>query len=208
MPRWRDEAKLLWTMGYELANVHLTTMTILEDILSEEECERLIDLYECHCDRAPMRDYGHRPLLDYYTIRERDTESADWLYGVSLRCKEKIEVDLHIAQLLVESFYITCLVPGDSHPPHADNERQEGDGWVPNHTPQRDYTAIAYLNNGFTGGDLVFPDRDLVITPRPGLLVGFPCNHEFVHGVPPVVSGKRYSLPIWFTFDRTKAIQL
>jgi uncharacterized protein (DUF2252 family) len=25
MPRWRDEQKLLWTMGYELANVHLGT---------------------------------------------------------------------------------------------------------------------------------------------------------------------------------------
>ena len=25
MPRWRDEEKLLWTMGYELANVHLGT---------------------------------------------------------------------------------------------------------------------------------------------------------------------------------------
>jgi uncharacterized protein (DUF2252 family) len=25
MPRWRDEDKLLWTMGYELANVHLGT---------------------------------------------------------------------------------------------------------------------------------------------------------------------------------------
>jgi len=25
MPSWRDEQKLLWTMGYELANVHLGT---------------------------------------------------------------------------------------------------------------------------------------------------------------------------------------
>jgi len=25
MPRWRDEQKLLWTMGHELANVHLGT---------------------------------------------------------------------------------------------------------------------------------------------------------------------------------------
>jgi hypothetical protein len=25
MPRWREEQKLLWTMGYELANVHLGT---------------------------------------------------------------------------------------------------------------------------------------------------------------------------------------
>jgi hypothetical protein len=30
----------------------------------------------------------------------------------------------------------------------------------------------------------------------PGLLVGFPSNHEFVHAVPKVLSGKRYSPPV------------
>jgi len=183
-------------------------IAVLEDVLSLEECARLIDLYERHCERAPMRDYGRRPLLDYYTIGPRDKEAASWLYGVTLRCKEKIQLDLHLPQLLVESFYITCLLPGGSHTPHADNQRQEGDCWVPNHTPQQDYTGIAYLNDDFTGGELVFPDRDLVIMPRPGLLVGFACDHRFVHAVSEVISGKRYSVPIWFTLERTKAMQL
>ena len=41
----------------------------------------------------------------------------------------------------------------------------------------RDYSALAYLNADFTGGELVFPDVDVVIIPKPGLLVGFPSNH-------------------------------
>jgi uncharacterized protein (DUF2252 family) len=35
MPRWRDEQKLLWTMGYELANVHLGTRGAVARILAD-----------------------------------------------------------------------------------------------------------------------------------------------------------------------------
>jgi hypothetical protein len=58
------------------------------------------------------------------------------------------------------------------------------------------------------GDELVFPDVDLVIIPKPGLLVGFPSNHKFVYAVPKVLSGKRYSLPVWFSVDSTKAMQM
>jgi hypothetical protein len=37
--------------------------------------------------------------------------------------------------------------------------------------------APVYLNADFTGGELVFPDVDLVIIPKPCLLVGLPSNH-------------------------------
>jgi hypothetical protein len=99
-------------------------------------------------------------------------------------------------------------IAGDSHIAYADNERREHGRWLPNHTPQRDYTGIAYLNDDFTGGELVFPDLDVVIAPKPGLLVAFPGNHDFVHAVPNILSGKRYSLPVWFTVNSTKAMQV
>ena len=130
------------------------------------------------------------------------------MYGIALRCKEKIKVELQLPEFFVESFFVACLLPGDLHIPHADNERREHGRWVANHTPQRDYTGIAYLNDDFTGGELVFPDRDVIIAPKPGLLVGFPSNHKFVHAVPKVLSGKRYSLPVWFTANSEKAMQL
>jgi len=130
------------------------------------------------------------------------------VYGVILRCKEKIEVYLSTSELFVESFFIACLFSGDSHIPHADNERREHGRWVPNRTPQRDYTGLAYLNDDFKGGELVFPDLDIVVTPKPGLLVAFPGNRKFVHAVPNVLSGKRYSLPIWFSVNSIEAIQV
>ena len=41
-----------------------------------------------------------------------------------------------------------------------------------------------------------------------GLLVSFPSSHTFVHAVPKVLSGKRYSLPFWFIVKSAKAMQV
>jgi hypothetical protein len=181
---------------------------VLENILCLQECAFLIDLYDRYSKLTRSTDYNCRPLLDYYTLRDVDTKSASCAYALTLRGKEKIEVHLSTRELFVESFFVACLLPGDSHIPHADNEQKERRRWVPNHTPQRDYTGLVYLNDDFTGGDLVFPGRNLVITPKPGLFVAFPSNHKFVHAVPKVLSGKRYSLPVWFTVNSTKAMQV
>jgi hypothetical protein len=186
----------------------LSRIIVSENTLSLEECTFLIELYDCYSELSLQRDYNDRPLLHYYTLRDVDSESASWVHGVSLQCKKKIEVDLRTPELFVESVFLACSWPGDSLLPHADNERNEHGRWLPNHTPQREYTALVYLNNNFTGGELVFPDRDVVIMPKPGLLVGFPSNHEFVHAVRNVLSGKRYSVPVWFTMDSEKAMQV
>jgi hypothetical protein len=39
------------------------------------------------------------------------------------------------------------------------------------------FFAPVYLNADFAGGELVFPDVDVVSIPKPGLLVGFPTNY-------------------------------
>jgi hypothetical protein len=186
----------------------LSRILVSENTLSLKECTFLIDLYDRYAELSSQRDYSGRALLHYYTLRDADSESAIWLYSISLRCKEKIEAGLRTPELIVESVYLACLWPGDSHIPHADSEREEHGRWVPNHTPQRDYTSLIYLNDNFTGGQLVFPDRDVVITPKRGLFVAFPSNHKFVHAVPNVLSGKRYSLPVWFTMNSAKAMQV
>jgi 2-oxoglutarate-Fe(II)-dependent oxygenase superfamily protein len=184
----------------------LSRLLVSGHTLSIKECAFLIGLYDRYSELSNCRDY--RPLLDYYTVRDVNSESASRMYGVTLRCKKKIEVDLRTPELFVESFFVACLLSGDSRIAHADNERREHRRWVPNHTPQRDYTGLVYLNDNFTGGELVFADRNVVIIPKPGLLVGFPSNHKFVHAVPKVLSGKRYSLPVWFTVNPAKAMQV
>src|SRR5207245_4600919 len=92
--------------------------------LTLKDCTFIIDLYYRYYEISLRRDYSRLPLLHYYTLRDVDSESASWMYRVSVRCKEKIEIDLRTPKLFVESLFLACLLPGDSHIPHADNDRR------------------------------------------------------------------------------------
>jgi hypothetical protein len=62
-----------------------------------------------------------------------------------------------------------------------------------------DYATLVYLNDDYIGGEIYFPEIDISIKPKAGDLVCFPDNEEYVHGVRPITSGSRYTLPRWFT---------
>jgi predicted 2-oxoglutarate/Fe(II)-dependent dioxygenase YbiX len=84
--------------------------------------------------------------------------------------------------------------------PHVDAEtlykdESELDWWEK--TLDRDVSWVLFLNDDFTGGELVFPDLDLTIAPRAGTLVCFPSDHNYVHGVQPVREGHRFTLVTW-----------
>ena len=91
---------------------------------------------------------------------------------------------------------------GGHYKPHIDGESI----WV---TPRgekiwkkstnRDISILFYLNDDFEGGDFIFPELKIRIRPEPGMMVCFPSNHHYMHGVEPVVSGKRYSIVSWAT---------
>ena len=63
----------------------------------------------------------------------------------------------------------------------------------------RDLSIVFFLNNDFEGGDFVFPDLKVRVRPEPGMMVCFPSNHHYMHGVEPVTRGKRYSIVSWST---------
>lgn len=91
---------------------------------------------------------------------------------------------------------------GGHYKPHIDGESI----WV---TPKgekiwkkstdRDLSIVLFLNNQFEGGDFVFPELKIRIRPEPGMMVCFPSNHHYLHGVEPVTKGKRYSIVSWAT---------
>jgi predicted 2-oxoglutarate/Fe(II)-dependent dioxygenase YbiX len=100
------------------------------------------------------------------------------------------------------------LHDNDCHYLHADNEVKDADGnWVPNHTPQRNYSAILYLNmseKDFQGGHIIFPEIEYNtqdICPQEGMLVGFISNHNFMHKTTLVTQGNRFSVSLWMTSD-------
>jgi predicted 2-oxoglutarate/Fe(II)-dependent dioxygenase YbiX len=60
-------------------------------------------------------------------------------------------------------------------------------------------STVIYLNDGYTGGELSFPEVDggYIYTPEKYELIHFPT--PYLHGVNPVTSGKRYIITISYT---------
>jgi len=61
----------------------------------------------------------------------------------------------------------------------------------------RDLSLVLYLNDDFEGGEFLFPDLHIQVKPKPGLLVCFPSDQNYLHGVAPVKEGTRYSIVTW-----------
>lgn len=78
--------------------------------------------------------------------------------------------------------FIVAWTAGTSQKEHTDNSN--------------DFTAIIYLNDDYEGGELNFPSLELSIKPIKGSLIIWPGN--ITHSISPVVSGTRYTMPIFF----------
>jgi len=62
----------------------------------------------------------------------------------------------------------------------------------------RRLSVVAFCNDDFEGGDLVFPRQGLRIRPEPGMLVLFPSGIAFPHEAEPVKTGTRYAIVSWY----------
>jgi len=89
---------------------------------------------------------------------------------------------------------------GGHYSPHIDAEslwRTPDGDLIWKKSTDRDISIVFYLNDDFEGGDLIFPDHHIRVRPEPGMMVCFPSNHHYKHGVEPVTKGKRYSIVWW-----------
>lgn len=179
-------------------------MTILQrcPIVGAATCQKLIDIYDYISPNVNEKDYSGFPVVHCSTVLERQ-----FVKDIVNNCHITIAEHFNENMLLPETVTLNCLGPGGWHPRHADNARQQPDGtWVPNHTPQRDLSAILYLNDGFKGGKIFFDRQMEEIQPKTGMLVAFPSTSSYPHEVRLVTHGRRYSLAMWFTLDPKHAL--
>lgn len=62
----------------------------------------------------------------------------------------------------------------------------------------RQVSAVYYVNDNYTGGELNFPYLSLTIKPKSNELIVFPSTNMFSHQAEKIVSGTKYSLANWF----------
>lgn len=121
-------------------------------------------------------------------------------------------VDIAQQELLQRCEFLPCLgvarkqilqyTEGQSHALHVDDQFQPSrevgrTKWGMNLLNQ--FGAMVYeVSDDFSGGEIVFPNQSLVITPKTGLVVMWPSNRHFPHEVLPVKTGIRRAYVLHF----------
>ena len=175
----------------------MTGVVVHQEAVSAAGCVTLIDTYNACAPYSAHSDQHRNPVVAWPAARMDSVGNTAMIAAVR-RC-QTLTATAFEQQLYPETAILAALGDGQGHVAHADNEQLTDGAWVPNHTPQRDFAGILYLNSAFTGGQLRFPDRGREHQPIEGMYVTFPCTRDFVHEVTPVGQGRRYSLAVWFT---------
>jgi hypothetical protein len=94
---------------------------------------------------------------------------------------------------------------GASLTPHIDNAELDGSS---NYTPWRHFSTMIYLNDDFKGGDIYWPNLNKTVKPRKGMMIVFPSDAVFLHGVTEIEEGTRYTISSFYTYDSSKALNV
>jgi Rps23 Pro-64 3,4-dihydroxylase Tpa1-like proline 4-hydroxylase len=92
-----------------------------------------------------------------------------------------------VPELHHEGYSMLKYSGGQYYDAHADGETYTG----------RSISAICYLNNDYSGGELEFINFGIKIKPEPGMLILFPSNYAYKHIAHPVTSGTKYAIVTW-----------
>lgn len=96
--------------------------------------------------------------------------------------------------LVLKSYFYSHMKAGGANSLHMDNYLED---------QSEDFSAILYLSNGYSGGEISFPNVGLELKPEPGTLLAFIGNKELEHEVKEVTGGDRVNI-ICFLNERRK----
>ena len=102
--------------------------------------------------------------------------------------------------IYIDSLHLVRWPIGYELKPHADAENPDG---APHPFPWRNFGTVGFLNDDFEGGELYLPNKNIVIKSKIGHSVIFPGTLEYLHGVKPIISGTRYTIASFLTYDQS-----
>lgn len=160
-------------------------VVIINDFLNNEECKTLIDYIE-NLDKG----WGTSNELRKMSLNPESKE----IKLLVIKCLNKAKEVFNYEELYVAEYLLSFYSSGYYMDIHTDLE----DG-----KDHFDVSIVTYLNDEFTGGDIVFPKINLRHSPKKGDIAMFLSKpDENIHGVEKVTSGKRYVMPIWTTKEK------
>lgn len=180
---------------------------IQNNFLTNEECDAIVaftnDNIHLFDNNAPDHNFWSKRVIDHHVIPDQRLQNrlVSISHSVALILNQ-LATDKR--PLVPDTLQIVRWINGYELTPHADKENPNGSTHP---FPWRDFGTVIYLNDDFEGGQIYWPNKDLEWKPVKGSLAIFPGTLEFLHGVRNVPNGVRYTIPSFYTYDETKAIQ-
>jgi hypothetical protein len=177
---------------------------ILENFISEEDIEKIVkvmsDMESGTPDGKVLGALGlqssfraneiniNNPVIPLSDNQDKNDVSLI-LTQTMINVRESIEKFFNVELSLRQMNYVNML-EGSWNDVHTDTIR--GNDY------KTEYTGLLYLSEDFGGGELCFPTIDLLIKPKPGLLVYFKGDHTLPHEVKHITSGSRKHVVMFF----------
>ena len=152
-------------------------IVILDDILTVDECNQIIDIYENNKDKS--HSWGNPnfyPLNFKHIENEFTLNMLSKIESIAQMCNENIVIDWAEIVKWISETYMN---------PHLD---EASDKTI--------LTSIIYLNNNYKNGQ-TYLTEGTVIAPKIGRMVIFD-GKKYEHGVNKILNNCRYTLPIWY----------
>ncbi|GAB3246193.1 prolyl 4-hydroxylase family protein [Chitinimonas naiadis] len=186
-------------------------VVVFADFLSHEECDEVI----ARSRQKLARSTTVNPLTGEEDVIERRTSQGTF-FG---RCEDEFitRLDRRVSRLMQwplehgEGLQILHYELGGEYRPHFDYfpPEQAGSALHLAQGGQRVATLIVYLNDVAGGGETIFPEAKLAVSPRKGAAVYFRyCNGQgqldplTLHGGEPVASGEKWIMTKWMRQQR------
>jgi hypothetical protein len=152
-------------------------IVILDDILTINECNQLIDIYEKNKDKSHV--WGNP---NFYPLNFNFIESE---FTLNILKKIKSIAQMCNQNIVIDWAEITKWIPKTYMNLHTDDT-----------SDKTILTSIIYLNNNYDGGE-TYLSEGTVIAPKIGRMVIFD-GKKYEHGVNKILNNYRYTLPIWY----------
>jgi hypothetical protein len=171
---------------------------IIEDLVEEQDLKSVISYLRNN--QVSIDESGYSPFGVY--TGNNGTQDLHIAFDNNYKKVKKIIEDSFQCKVYDEGMTsIVELKTGDSMPVHLDHgsaaNKSVGLKTGAGH-PTRDISSVLYYNDDYEGGEIYFPNQDLLIKPKPGMFICFPAKDEFPHQVKEIKSGYRWcSTAFW-----------
>ena len=187
-----------------LANLKHPRVVVLGSMLSDEECDSLVDMARARLRRSETF------LLDEGVSRVHEGRTSEGMFFSRGENELVRRIEARLAALCAwpveygEGMQVLRYGPGAEYKPHFDyfDPSKSGTAGILANGGQRVASIVMYLNTPGAGGETTFPDVRFDVAPIKGNAVFFSYDrpHEMTgtrHGGAPVLAGEKWVATKW-----------